>query len=112
MAGQNNAAAERSAHVERGERRIPGESFLVEVAPGVFQIKAVAEAQREVAQLQRDCADYVAERWKHLKEIDRMRSVLEKIAHSADYDTIICPDGDRHQQAIDIALEALGGSNV
>ena len=91
MAGQNNAAAERSAHVERGERRIPGESFLVEVKPGVFQIKAVAQAEREVA---------------------RLRSALEKIAHSADYDTIICPDGDRHQQAIDIALEALGGRNV
>ena len=90
MAGQNNAAAERSAHVERGERRIPGESFLVEVRPGVFQIKAVALAEREIA---------------------RLRAALEKIAHSADYDSIISPDGDRHQQAIDIALEALGGSN-
>ena len=90
MAGQNDAAAERSAHVERGERRIPGESFLVEVRPGVFQIKAVAEAEREVA---------------------RLRAALEKIAHSADYDTIISPDGDRHQQAIDTALEALGGNN-
>lgn len=47
MTDQNNAAAERSAHVERGPRRIPGESFLVEVSPGVFQIKAVAEALRE-----------------------------------------------------------------
>lgn len=48
MTDQNNAAAERSAHVERGPaKRIPGESFLVEVAPGVFQIKAVAEALRE-----------------------------------------------------------------
>ena len=88
--GQNDAAAERSAHVERGERRIPGESFLVEVRPGVFQIKAVAVAEREIA---------------------RLRAALEKIAHSADYDSIISPDGDRHQQAIDIALEALGGSN-
>ena len=90
MAGQNDAAAERSAHVERGERRIPGESFLVEVRPGVFQIKAVALAEREIA---------------------RLRAALEKIAHSADYASIISPDGDRHQQAIDIALEALGGSN-
>lgn len=50
MTEQNNAAAERSAHVERGPaRRIPGESFLVEVSPGVFQIKAVAEAAREAA---------------------------------------------------------------
>lgn len=51
MTDQSNAAAERSAHVERGERRIPGESFLVEVKPGVFQIKAVAEAQAEVERL-------------------------------------------------------------
>ena len=90
MAGQNDAAAERSAHVERGERRIPGESFLVEVRPGVFQIKAVAVAEREIA---------------------RLRAALEKIAHSADYDSIISPDGDRHQQAIDIALATLEGSN-
>lgn len=88
--GQNNAAAERSAHVERGERRIAGESFLVEVRPGVFQIKAVAVAEREIA---------------------RLRAALEKIAHSADYDSIISPDGDRHQQAIDIALATLEGSN-
>lgn len=48
MSEQSNAAAERSAHVERGaERRPPGESFLVEVKPGVFKLKAVAEAERE-----------------------------------------------------------------
>ena len=48
MTDQNNAAAERSAHVERGPvRRPPGHSFLAEVSPGVFQIKAVAEALRE-----------------------------------------------------------------
>ena len=48
MTEQSNAAAERSAHVERGAAlRPPGESFLVEVKPGVFQIKAVALAERE-----------------------------------------------------------------
>jgi hypothetical protein len=51
MSEQNDAAAERSAHVERGPRRIPGESFLVEVSPGVFQIKAVAEAVAEAERL-------------------------------------------------------------
>jgi len=50
---QSNAAAERSAHVTRGAARsIPGESFLVEVKPGVFQIKALAEANQIVAELQ------------------------------------------------------------
>jgi hypothetical protein len=48
MSEQNNAAAERSAHVERGPaRRIPGEDFMVETSPGVFQLKAVVEARRE-----------------------------------------------------------------
>ena len=46
---QSNAAAERSAHVERGPaRRIPGEAFLSEVSPGVFQLKALVEALGEV----------------------------------------------------------------
>lgn len=50
---QSNAAAERSAHVTRGDgRTIPGESFLMEVSPGVFQIKAVAEAHRTIVELQ------------------------------------------------------------
>ena len=67
MTEQNNAAAERSAHVERGAaRRIPGESFLVETSPGVFQIKAVAEALRE-----RDAAR---------AEAARLRGALTKIA--------------------------------
>lgn len=52
MTEQNNAAAERSAHVERGPaRRIPGETFLVETSPGVFQLKAVVEAKAEAERL-------------------------------------------------------------
>ena len=51
---QSNAAAERSAHVERGPaRRIPGEAFLSEVSPGVFQLKAVAELRAAL----KACAD-------------------------------------------------------
>ena len=52
MTEQSKAAAERSAHVTRGpERTIPGENFLVEVSPGVFQLKAVTEAKRMAADL-------------------------------------------------------------
>jgi hypothetical protein len=52
MTEQNNAAAERSAHVTRGTgRSIPGENFLVETSPGVFQLKAVVEAKRQAAEL-------------------------------------------------------------
>lgn len=51
MAGQNDAAAERSAHVERGPVKKPGADFLTEVRPGVWQLKAVAEAEREVERL-------------------------------------------------------------
>lgn len=46
------------------------------------------------------------------REIARLRAALEKIARSADYDSIVSPDGDRHQQAIDIALDALEGNDV
>jgi hypothetical protein len=54
---QSNAAAERSAHVERGSaRRIPGEAFLLEVSPGVFQLKALVEALREVERLRAEVA--------------------------------------------------------
>ncbi len=88
MSEQNNAAAERSAHVTRGSATTIKETFLVEVSKGVFQLKAVAEAEKEAA---------------------RLRSALEKIAHSADYDTIVSPDGDRHEAAIQIALDALRG---
>ena len=88
MSEQNNAAAERSAHVTRGSATTIKETFLVEVSKGVFQLKAVAEAEKEVA---------------------RLRAALEKIAHSADYDTIVSPDGDRHEAAIQIALDALRG---
>jgi hypothetical protein len=88
MAEQSKEAAERSAHVTRGSATTIKETFLVEVSKGVFQLKAVAEAEKEAA---------------------RLRSALEKIAHSADYDTIVSPDGDRHEAAIQIALDALRG---
>ena len=52
MSEQSNAAAERSAHVTRGSgRTIPGETFLIEVTPGVFQLKALVERDREIARL-------------------------------------------------------------
>jgi hypothetical protein len=85
---QNNAAAERSAHVTRGSAPRIKENILVEVSKGIFQLKAVAEAEKEVA---------------------RLRAALEKIAHSGDYDTIVSPDGNRHEAAIQIALDALRG---
>jgi len=87
---QNNAAAERSAHVTRGSAPTIKEDIVVEVSKGVFQLKAVAEAEKEIA---------------------RLRAALEKIAHSGDYDSIVSPDGDRHEMAIQIALDAVGGSD-
>jgi len=88
MTEQSKEAAERSAHVTRGSVQKAHEYFLKEVSPGRFQLKAVADAEQEVVSL---------------------RSALEKIAHSADYDTIVSPDGDRHEAAIQIALDALRG---
>lgn len=53
MTEQSNAAAERSAHVERGpSRTIPGESFLIEVSPGVFQLKSLVLANQTIKELQ------------------------------------------------------------
>jgi hypothetical protein len=50
MSEQSNAAAERSAHVTRGVRRA-SENVLAEVAPGVFKLKPLVEAEREIARL-------------------------------------------------------------
>jgi len=86
LTDQSNSAAERSAHVARGSAPKIKENILVEVSKGIFQLKAVAEAEKEVA---------------------RLRAALEKIAHSGDYDTIVSPDGDRHEMAIQTALDAL-----
>jgi hypothetical protein len=88
MAEQSNAAAERSAHVNRGYADSIKENFLVEVSKGIFKLKAVVNAEAEVA---------------------RLRAALDTIAHSADYGTILSPDGDRHEMAIQIAIDALKG---
>lgn len=48
MSGQSNAAAERSAHVERSPAKKPGADFLAEVRPGTFQLKALADAAAEI----------------------------------------------------------------
>jgi hypothetical protein len=88
MSEQSKEAAERSAHVTRGSVAQAHNYFLKEVSPGRFQLAAVVDAEKEVA---------------------RLRAALEKIAHSADYDTIISPDGDRHEAAVQIALDALRG---
>ena len=101
MTEQNNAAAERSAHVERGAaRRIPGESFLVETSPGVFQIKAVAEAIRErdearaaLREARREGIEAAA------KEVDCgcdiRDAVLERLESKGQkYAGYLCPHGD------------------
>lgn len=78
MSEQTNAAAERSAHVERGPRRIPGESFLVEVSPGVFQIKALAEARAEIERLRAEIVLLEATGADASDEIERLRAQLEQ----------------------------------
>lgn len=60
MTNQSDAAAERSAHVERGpSRTIPGEQFLVEVQPGVFKLKALVEAESKLTAEREACARLV-----------------------------------------------------
>jgi hypothetical protein len=48
-AGQNNAAAERSAHVTRGAATTTTESTIVELPNGASQLRVVAALEREVA---------------------------------------------------------------
>lgn len=43
---QDTAAAERSAHVERGPAQSPGAWPVVEVAPGVWQLRRIWELER------------------------------------------------------------------
>lgn len=86
MSEQTKAAAERSAHVTRGAGPTIKEVPIAEVSKGVFQLKAIIKANAEIA---------------------RLRAALEKIAHSGDYDSIVSPDGDRHEMAIQTALDAL-----
>jgi len=57
----------------------------------------------------RAIGELVAARIKEVEaERDRLREALRQIAHSADYDSIVSPDGDRHEMAIQIALDAIG----
>lgn len=50
-AGQNNAAAERSAHVTRGPATTTTESTIIELPNGASQLRVVAALEREVARL-------------------------------------------------------------
>lgn len=129
MTEQSKEAAERSAHVIRGSVHKAHEYFLKEVSPGRFQLKAVADAEQEVVRLQAEVASLrltlggrtfgptipepvgcpTPGACAQVAEISRLRSALEKISHSADYGMIISPDGDRHEAAIQIALDALRG---
>jgi hypothetical protein len=48
---QDTAAAERSAHVTRGPATHDAPGILVEVAPGRFQLRAVAELRAALAEI-------------------------------------------------------------
>lgn len=61
----------------------------------------------DLAKAHKDAVVWMEKVHQPAAEIARLREALRGIAHSADYDTIISPDGDRHQQAVEIALEAL-----
>lgn len=61
----------------------------------------------DLAKAHKDAVAWMEKVHQPAAEIARLREALRQIAHSAGYDTIISPDGDRHQRAIEIALEAL-----
>lgn len=86
--------------VECAARYYDDEGRHMEVANNVGDVFTA-----EYAKMCRDTADMLRALF---AEGERLREALRGIAHSADYDTIISPDGDRHQQAVEIALEAFG----
>ncbi len=62
--------------------------------------------ERDTARAQAANADAQCERDAEL--VERLRKALRQVAHSAYYDSIYSPDGERHEMAIQIALDALG----
>ncbi|WKV16927.1 hypothetical protein [Microcystis phage MJing1] len=61
MTEQSNAAAERSAHVTRGAAQAPGADILVEVAPGVFKLRAIVEVEQQRDRLRQGVERALAE---------------------------------------------------
>jgi hypothetical protein len=128
MTNQSNEAAERSAHVTRGSAPTTSDSVMLEVSPGVFKLRVLVEAEHEIEMLKADVASLrltlggrtfsnnipepigcpIPGACAQVAEIKRLRDALYKIAHSADYGSIISPDGDMHEEAIQTALDALG----
>lgn len=53
---QANDAAERSAHVSRGPARGCTVSPVVEVAPGLWRLRVLVEAEAEIARLETENA--------------------------------------------------------
>jgi len=51
MSDQSNAAAERSAHVTRGNSNVPAEWPVVQLPDGTWQLKAVVERDAEIEKL-------------------------------------------------------------
>lgn len=51
MTNQSNDAAERSAHVTRGGAKQEVISPVVEIAPGLFRLRVLVEAEAEIARL-------------------------------------------------------------
>lgn len=74
MAEQSNSAAERSAHVTRGAARASG-NILAEVAPGVFKLKPLVEAEREIERLR--------------GERDRLRDALQAVLGACDQGRLV-----------------------
>lgn len=52
MSDQSNSAAERSAHVTRGEKPAPAEWPVVRMPDGTWKLKSVAALQKRIAELE------------------------------------------------------------
>jgi len=64
MTDQSNAAAERSAHVTRGNSNVRAEWPVVQLPDGTWQLKAVVERDAEIEKLRAAVQDLAKHVWR------------------------------------------------
>ena len=71
MTNQTNEAAERSAHVTRGEKPPPAEWPVVRMPDGTWKLKSVVALEARIAELEAALRFYAdAENWRRNGQLD------------------------------------------
>ncbi len=80
MTKQSNAAAERSAHVERGPAKAETVLPVVEAAPGQWRLRVLVEAEARSAVLRQALRELSHHATHVVVEAERLARVAEKLA--------------------------------